>query len=288
LAEDPRLLHVQQWLGQVNFAECLIALLEAIGIDSYDPEDSAVLYSDPIYLRTSCLYGLIGRGARNAVLRPSFLTYRCLDSLKPSFVRAPVYVKTNQWKAIRALCTEDAAKLMTSFLALSIEVLQEDLEHLAEHQVVVVSFITKMMRFEPEIVYAFDQLNIARWLLPLLLKFKKSTILHGEIRDFVITALENSLFAMKMIELFFPLFIGEMREKKESRILRPFLYQMIKKMVEIVKGNPSAYETVLTGVPDYERFIGIEFREYEERMASLSGGSPFGAVATLLASVFPS
>jgi hypothetical protein len=285
LADDDRLRVVHQWLVDIHIHDQLLQEFVSIDFDGYvcasgDP------YSDNTFARATAVYHLINRMARQRLFHPYVLTPQWLNPLKLSFPNESPYVKAAHWKAIRSCCIEQSAPMMTSFLALAIAVLTEDTERLFEHQVVAIAFLSRMVAHVPEIVAAFGHLDIARWMLPLVLKFRSATILHQTVRDFCLTSLNNVDFAPKMIELYLPLLMEEVMDIDRNRVLRATLFDIIAKIKRIVDADPEFYTKVLAAVPDFKEFCKSVLAPYEEQKGMRYGGMQLGPMAGVLSGIF--
>jgi hypothetical protein len=285
LADDDRLRSVHQWLIDIHIHDQLLQEFVSIDFEGYvcssgDP------YSDGTFARATAVYHILNRMARQPLFHPYVLTQQWLNPLKLSFVNESPYVRAAHWKAIRSCCTEQSAPMMTSFLALAISVLAEETDRLFEYQVVAIVFVSRMVTYVPEIVAAFGHLDIARWMLPLILKFRNATILHQAIRDFCMTSLDNVDFAPKMIELYLPLFMEEVKDVERNRVLRATLFEVIAKIRRIVDADWAQYQKTLVAVPNFKGFCKGVLAPYEEQKTVRYGGLQLGPMAGVISGIF--
>lgn len=245
--------NVYQWFKTHHFPTMLLTAIQNL-YQNHRQDIMEKNYLNENYLKTSYYFQLLELCLENPSIFPLFNQNNVLSVLLFQIV------PNERWSSIIAFARENNNQMMIPFIHEAINILSGEISYIEQYHTLALTFLTKMINFDPNIFQLLDDYHLFEFLLLKILQFPYVTELHLVFHNFVSECLKHQNITMHIIKLYLPFLVNAARNDA-NKVFRNSAAILVQKITELSQ-NWKELSISIKEDPDYNEYTQKDMSEY--------------------------
>lgn len=255
---------VQKWLLEFGF---ILHIKREFEFLDYDHKAVESAFTDPLFVKVSCLYKLLSIASSNSIFYRSLLDEELIKYILKEFKHMPPFLISDQWDLIIKLISPVSYSLLSSLIERTVRLLKIPTTKLYSYHVSCIDYYTLLINIELNFAVHITT-DLLDTIIDLLKRFPGSSILHTSFFKFITCLLSKRDISTPVINIFTPLMFEN--AKSENRILKFLGVKYLEVLYEKYSKENKAFDN-----PDIESYYIQNIKPYLNIMKENYGGTCF-------------